>query len=95
MIHNIISFIVTSSQCCLLDRVINYHLFVLQGLRAPDNTDNTDTTSAIVLATQWQRRLIRQRQREIADADKDDLGLRRIEEHRPPLLSQIFKTNPS
>jgi hypothetical protein len=41
------------------------------------------------------KRLIRQRQREIADADKDDLGLRRIEEHRPPLLSQIFKTNPS
>lgn len=65
----------------------------VKGLRAPDDTSNTDTASAIVLATQWQRRLVRQRQREIADADKDDLGLRRIEEHKPPLLTQIFKPN--
>ncbi|XP_076104056.1 uncharacterized protein LOC143072834 isoform X1 [Mytilus galloprovincialis] len=64
----------------------------VKGLKAPEDSSNSDATSAIVLATQWQRRLIRQRQREIVDADTDDLGLRRIEEHRPPKLTQIFKT---
>ncbi|CAG2204662.1 unnamed protein product [Mytilus edulis] len=64
----------------------------VKGLKAPEDSSNSDATSAIVLATQWQRRLIRQRQREIVDADRDDLGLRRIEEHRPPKLTQIFKT---
>ncbi|CAC5403448.1 unnamed protein product [Mytilus coruscus] len=65
----------------------------VKGLKAPEDSSNSDATSAIVLATQWQRRLIRQRQREIVDADRDDLGLRRIEEHRPPKLTQIFKTD--
>jgi len=52
-----------------------------------------DEVSAIVLATHWRRKFLVHLHREAGEADKDDLGLRRIEEHKPPTLTQIFTRN--
>ncbi|XP_061197776.1 catenin alpha-2-like [Saccostrea echinata] len=61
----------------------------VKGLLAPESGGN-DEVCAIILATQWQRRLQHYRKMEAKEAIMDELGLRRIEEHCPPKLAQIF-----
>ncbi|XP_033755819.1 catenin alpha-like [Pecten maximus] len=63
----------------------------VKGLVMPED-GSEDDISAIILATQWRRKFVRHLQREADEAKKDTLGLRRIEEHRPPALTQIFST---
>ncbi|XP_069113867.1 uncharacterized protein [Argopecten irradians] len=63
----------------------------VKGLMMPEN-GSEDDISAVILATQWRRKFVRHLQREADEAQKDTLGLRRIEEHRPPTLTQIFTT---
>lgn len=62
----------------------------VKGLFSPDSGDNDDIC-ALILATQWRRRLHHYRKMEAREAVIDDLGLRRTEEHRPPKLAQIFQ----
>ena len=52
-----------------------------------------DDVNAVILATQWRRKFLVHLQQESNTAGKDDLGLRRIEEHKPPELTQIFKVD--
>ncbi|KAJ8312557.1 hypothetical protein KUTeg_009930 [Tegillarca granosa] len=61
----------------------------IKGLKAPVG-DTTDEVNAIILATQWQKKLLHQRKVEADQAERDNLGLRRIEEYKPPMLTQIF-----
>ncbi|XP_060073578.1 uncharacterized protein LOC132553356 [Ylistrum balloti] len=63
----------------------------VKGLVMPED-GSEDDISAIILATQWRRKFVRHLQREADEAQKDTLGLRRIEEHKPPALTQIFST---
>lgn len=62
----------------------------VKGLFSPDSGDN-DEVCAVILATQWRRRLHHYRKMEAKEAIIDELGLRRTEEHRPPKLTQIFQ----
>ncbi|OWF53522.1 uncharacterized protein LOC110446295 isoform X2 [Mizuhopecten yessoensis] len=63
----------------------------VKGLVMPED-GSEDDISAVILATQWRRKFVRHLQREADEAPKDTLGLRRIEEHNPPALTQIFTT---
>ena len=40
----------------------------------------------------WKQKFDRHREQEVQDSEQDELGLRVIEEVRPPTLSNIFKT---
>lgn len=62
----------------------------MQGLLSPESGEN-DEICAIILASQWKRRLQHYRKTEAKDAVIDELGLRRTEEYHPPKLSQIFE----
>nr|XP_022344861.1 uncharacterized protein LOC111137616 isoform X2 [Crassostrea virginica] len=62
----------------------------VKGLLSPESGEN-DEICAIILASQWKRRLQHYRKTEAKDAVIDELGLRRTEEYHPPKLSQIFE----
>ena len=63
---------------------------MLQGLKPPSSKE-TDEESAFLLAMNWKQKFDRHREQEIQDSEQDELGLRVIEEVRPPTLSNIFK----
>lgn len=64
---------------------------LLQGLKPPINKD-IDQESAFLLAMCWKKKFDDHRELEIQEAEQDELGLRVIEDIRPPTLSHLFKT---
>ncbi|KAK3084101.1 hypothetical protein FSP39_008190 [Pinctada imbricata] len=61
----------------------------VKGLNAPEDGDEAENC-AIILTTQWKRKLDRYRQAEMLKPQRDDLGLRRMERDMAPQLSHIF-----
>ncbi|KAK3597757.1 hypothetical protein CHS0354_006116 [Potamilus streckersoni] len=61
----------------------------VKGLNPPSK-EEPDETSVIVLATKWRQKCFQHREEEMKTAVDDELGLKRIEQFRPPKLTQIF-----
>ena len=65
-------------------------IFKLQGLRQPPS-GALDETEAIILATEWKRRVVEHRQQHTLQASKDALGLRKVTQcNGGPTLTQIM-----
>ena len=58
----------------------------------PPSTKDSDQESAFLLAMCWKKKFDVHRELEVQEADQDELGLRVIEDVRPPTLSHIFRS---